>query len=199
MMNFIEQYGYLSIFILIAVENIFPPIPSEVILAFGGFITTHTSMTPIGVTLTATAGSVMGAVILYKIGTLLNARKLERLIDGYGRILSLRSKDVHKAFSFFKRYKNSAVFICRMIPIIRSLISIPAGMARMNFKVFVLLTALGTLLWNLLLVSAGAFLGESWVEVMSFVEIYKEITYIIIALAGAVYIGYKVISKYKNK
>jgi membrane protein DedA with SNARE-associated domain len=196
--EFIERFGYISIFTLIAIENIFPPIPSEIILTFGGFMTTYTELTVIGVVLTATAGSVLGASILYKIGSLLSVQRLDSVIDRYGVILGLKAKDMHKAFSLFRRFKYFAVFICRMVPIVRSLISIPAGMTKMKFGVFVLLTTAGTLLWNLLLVSIGAILGESWQEVLVFINVYHEITYIFFILIAMVYLGYRIISKYKK-
>lgn len=192
---FIEQFGYISIFLLIALENVFPPIPSEIILAFGGFMTTHTELTVLGVVSVATAGSVFGAAILYFIGYKINAKKLDAVIGRYGGALGLKSNNLHQAFALFRRYKNWAVFLCRMIPIIRSLISIPAGMAGMKFKLFIFLTAAGTFLWNLLLVSIGAMLGESWEEALSFVRLYQEITYLIIVLAGAAYFVYRSIKK----
>lgn len=196
--EFIEKFGYFSIFALIAVENIFPPIPSEIILTFSGFMTTHTKLTVPGVVLTATAGSVFGAAILYKIGSLLNAKRLDSVIDNYGAVLGLKAKDVHKAFSLFRRFKYWAVFLCRMVPIVRSLISIPAGMTKMKFGIFILLTTAGTLLWNLLLVSVGAVLGEAWEDVLVFINIYHEITYIFFILAAVAYFIYRIINKNKQ-
>ena len=193
--EFIENFGYISIFVLIAVENVFPPIPSEIILAFGGFMTTHTNLTVVGVVLTATLGSVLGAAILYKIGSLLNAKRLDAVIDSYGGIIGLKAKDMHKAFSLFRRFKYWAVFLCRMVPIVRSLISIPAGMTKMKFGVFILLTTAGTLLWNLLLVSIGAMLGESWERVVVSINVYHEITYIFFILAAIAYLAYRIINK----
>ncbi|MDF2591724.1 MAG: alkaline phosphatase [Clostridia bacterium] len=196
--EFIEKFGYLSIFLLIAIENIFPPIPSEVILTFGGFMTTHTKLTIPGVVLTATAGSTLGAAVLYKIGSLLNPKRLDAVIDNYGFVLGLKAKDMHKAFSLFRRFKYSAVFLCRMVPIVRSLISIPAGMTKMKFGVFVLLTTAGTLLWNLLLVSVGAIMGESWEKVLVFINIYHEITYLIFISAAIAYLIYRITNRNKK-
>jgi len=186
--EFIGSYGYISIFILIAVENVFPPIPSEIILAFGGFMTTYSELTILGVVLSATAGSVIGASILYYIGYLLNLKRLNEVVNRYGGVLGLKAQNIHKAFSLFRRYRYRAVFLCRMVPIIRSLISIPAGMSRMKFGMFILLTAAGTFLWNILLVSGGALLGESWEDVLAFIKLYQEITYLLLALVGAAYL-----------
>ena len=196
--EFIERFGYASIFALITVENIFPPIPSEIILAFGGFMTTHTELTVIGVALTATAGSVLGAAILYKIGSLLNAKRLDSLIDNYGGILGLKAKDMHNAFKLFRRFKYYAIFFCRMIPIVRSLISIPAGMTKMKFGVFMLLTTAGTLIWNLLFVIIGAMLGESWEEALVFINVYHEITYIFFILVAIAYLTYRFMIRNKK-
>jgi len=196
--EFIGRFGYISIFTMIAVENVFPPIPSEIILAFGGFMTTYTDLTLLGVVSAATAGSVLGAAVLYKIGSLLNVKRLDAVIDRYGGVLGLKAKNMHKAFSLFKRYRNWAVFLCRMVPIIRSLISIPAGMSRMKFRVFLLLTTVGTLIWNLLLVSIGALLGESWEEVLVFINVYHEITYLALILAGIAYFVYWIWNKKKQ-
>jgi len=92
-----EQYGYLGIFLIIALENLFPPIPSEVILPFGGFMTTNTELTVFGVIVASTAGSVIGAMILYGIGLLVDVEKLEKMIDRYGNILRVKKEDIHKA------------------------------------------------------------------------------------------------------
>lgn len=180
MVEMMEQYGYVGIFLLIAFENIFPPIPSEVILTFGGTMTTFSTLTVPGVVLAATAGSLTGAVILYKIGNLLDVGRLEKIIDRWGRILHLDKKDIYKADGWFNDYGYWTVLVCRVIPLVRSLISIPAGMARMRFSLFLFLTSVGTFVWNLLLVSAGAFFGESWEKIVLFVDMYANIIYALI-------------------
>lgn len=159
----IDRFGYWGILLLIAVENLFPPIPSEVILTFGGFLTTYTAMRPEGVVLASTGGSVAGAVVLYGVGRLLAPERLEKLLCGrVGRLLRLEADDVHKASDWFAARGWPSVFYCRCIPILRSLISIPAGMAGMRFVPFLLLTTVGSTLWNILLVGAGALAGHSW-------------------------------------
>ncbi|MCT8976393.1 DedA family protein [Clostridium sp. CX1] len=182
-----ENFGYFGTFLLIALENVFPPIPSEVILTFGGFMTTRTEMTILGVVAYATAGSTAGAVILYGIGRLLNIDRLEKIIGRWGHILRVRIEDVHKANNWFNRYGYLTIFFCRMIPLIRSLISIPAGISNMKFRVFLPLTIAGTLIWNIILVWAGASLGESWEEVLRFMDIYSNITYTGIGLSTIVF------------
>ncbi|AZK47223.1 DedA family protein [Paenibacillus lentus] len=183
--EFMEQFGYIGIFLLIALENVFPPIPSEVILTFGGFMTTYTNMTVVGVIIAATLGSVLGAVILYGAGYILNVDRLEAIIDKWGKYLRLKKEDVRKADAWFDKYGYWTVLFCRMIPLIRSLISIPAGMAKMKFGLFLLFTTIGTLIWNIILVSVGAAVGGSWEKIVEFMDVYSNIAYAVIG-AGAI-------------
>ena len=108
--DWMNQFGYFGVFLLILLENVFPPIPSEVILTLGGFMTTTTSMTKVGVILAATAGSVIGAAILYGIGLLLDVERLEKIVNKYGKFLRLTIKDIHKADAWFDKYGVWAVF-----------------------------------------------------------------------------------------
>ncbi|WP_129690510.1 DedA family protein [Gottfriedia acidiceleris] len=183
-----DTFGYLGIFLLIALENIFPPIPSEVILTFGGFMTTESSLSKIGVIFFSTLGSVMGAIILFWIGTLLDIKTLEKIVDRWGHFLRLTKKDVHKADEWFSKYGVWTVFFCRLIPLIRSLISIPAGMARMNFWIFLLFTTLGSLIWNTILVLVGASVGASWEKIVEYMDVYSSIIYGILAIGLVVII-----------
>jgi membrane protein DedA with SNARE-associated domain len=180
--QFMEQYGYFGILLMIALENIFPPIPSEVILSFGGFMTTYSDLTIPGVVIAATVGSLLGAVILYKIGTLLSVERLEKIVDRWGHILRITKKDIHRADGWFLRYGVWTVFFCRMVPIVRSLISIPAGMSKMSFGKFILFTTLGTLIWNIILVSVGAAFGEAWPTILDYMSIYSNLIYIIVGV-----------------
>ncbi|WP_424766473.1 DedA family protein [Paenibacillus sp. sgz302251] len=180
--DFMEQYGYFGILLLIALENLFPPIPSEVILTFGGFMTTYTSLTPLGVVVTATLGSVIGAIILFYLGRLLGVERLEKIIDRWGHVLRVKKEDIRRADAWFDKYGYWAVFLCRMVPLIRSLISIPAGMSGMKFVPFLLFTIFGTLIWNTLLVYIGAAVGDNWHDIINFMDIYSTIAYAIIAV-----------------
>lgn len=186
--HFMEQFGYFGIFLMIALENVFPPIPSEVILTFGGFMTTYTDLTIPGVVIAATLGSVIGAVILYGIGLLLDVERLEKIIDRWGHILRVKKEDVHRADAWFDKYGYWTVLFCRMIPLIRSLISIPAGMSNMKFGMFLLFTTLGTFIWNIILVSVGAILGDSWEDILAFMDVYSNIAYAVIAIAAIVFV-----------
>ncbi|QGQ47999.1 DedA family protein [Metabacillus sediminilitoris] len=197
--NSIEQFGYWGVFLLIALENVFPPIPSEVILTFGGMSTNFTELTIPGVILSATAGSLVGAVILYKIGNLLDVERLEKIVDRWGHILRVKKKDIHRADHWFDKYGYWTVLVCRIIPLIRSLISIPAGMSRLNFWLFLLFTTIGTLVWNIILVSVGAKFGESWEEIVQFMDIYSNIIYAVIALVGVAAVVFFIKKRMMNK
>ena len=137
MMN---NFGYFGIFFLIALENVFPPIPSEVILLFGGFMTTYTKLNIAIVIIAATLGSLLGAIVLYYIGKILNKERLKKIVSGkIGKILRLKEEDIEKADIWFDTKGQKTVFFCRFIPIVRSLISIPAGMSEMKMQKFLYL------------------------------------------------------------
>ncbi|WP_438314495.1 DedA family protein [Sporosarcina sp. FA9] len=182
--GFMSQFGYFGVFLLIMLENLFPPIPSEVILTFGGFMTTQSELTRIGVIGAATVGSVIGAMILYSVGLLVDVSVLERFVDRFGSMLRLTRKDIHRAEVWFNKFGPWTVVFCRLVPLIRSLISIPAGMANMNFPLFVLLTTIGSLIWNTVLVSIGVTVGANWELIVHYMDIYSYIVYIILAFSG---------------
>jgi membrane protein DedA with SNARE-associated domain len=197
--EFISEFGYLGVFLIIVLENLFPPIPSEIVLSFSGFMTTRTDLTVVGIIVASTAGSVLGAVILFGIGRILDVKRLEKIIERWGHILRLKKDDIRKADAWFDKYGVWTVFFCRMIPLLRSLISIPAGMSNMNFPLFLLLTFIGTLIWNTILVSVGATLGESWHTIVALTDVYSNVIYVVIALGmvWAVFYYIKVLRKRK--
>lgn len=178
-----NQFGYFGVAFLIMIENIFPPIPSEVILTFGGFMTTYTELGVWGVVIAATIGSVLGAVVLYYIGYVLSVDRLETMISGkLGKILRLKKGDIRKAESWFMKRGYATIFFCRFIPLIRSLISIPAGSAKMKFPNFLLLTTLGTLIWNVVLVFLGRTLGDNWESIAQILDNYSNITVMVLVV-----------------
>ncbi|CQR57152.1 DedA family protein [Paenibacillus riograndensis] len=179
--DIMEQFGYAGIFLMLALENIFPPIPSEVILPFGGFMTTTSGLTIPGVLIASTAGSLLGAAILYWIGRLLEVSRMERIVDRYGKWIRIKKSDIRKADAWFDKYGYWTVLFCRMVPLVRSLISIPAGMSGMKFGLFMLFTTIGTLGWNTLLILLGAALGESWEDIGGYIGTYSSIVYILLA------------------
>ena len=198
--QFMSQFGNLGVFLLIFIENVFPPIPSELILTFGGFMTTYTKMNIIGVVLSSTVGSVFGAILLYQIGHLVPREKLESLLEGrIGKILHFKPEDVGSAMEWFDSKGNYTVLFCRFIPIVRSLISIPAGMAHMNLGTFLSLTTIGSFIWNLVLVTLGAIAGTSWQKAAECLGTYTQVARVVIlvfALVGIlVYIKRRFLQK----
>ena len=189
-----NNFGYLGVFLLIAIENVFPPIPSEVILLFGGFMTTFSDMNIVGVIIASTLGSILGAIVLYYIGKILNKERLKKIITSKpGKILRLKPEDIDKADNWFDTKGNKTVFFCRFVPIIRSLISIPAGMSEMPMKKFLIYTTAGSLIWNAALTIAGSIVGENWTSIVNIMDQYSHIILIllIIIFIVAVAVFYK--------
>lgn len=188
-MEFMNQFGYLGVALLICVENVFPPIPSEVILIFGGFMTTKTTMEVWWVVVAATVGSAIGAVILYGLGRVLKKERLKKLFSSkVGRVLGLKPEYVDKADTWFGKYEYKAVLICRCIPIVRSFISVPAGISKMKFLPFIGLTILGSGVWNTVLVWMGVLAGDAWEKWVDYVGVYSKVALvffgIVFILAG---------------
>ena len=193
-----DQFGYLGVFSLIAIENIFPPIPSEVILLFGGFMTTYTTLNIIGMIIASTLGSLIGAIVLYYIGKIFNKERLKKIISGkIGKILRLKNSDIDKADHWFDTKGNKTVFFCRFIPIVRSLISIPAGMSEMPMFKFLLYTIFGSLIWNTVLIVLGSIVGNNWTSILNIFDTYSHIILVLLVIIFivGVYIFYRKKSK----
>jgi len=168
--SIIESIGYAGIAFLTFIENVFPPIPSEVIIPFAGYITTKDSLTIVGVIISGTIGSVLGALPLYYLGYFIEEEQLKKLADDYGKWFMISRKDIDRAASWFERRGALAIFICRLIPGLRSLISIPAGIKNMSMAPFLLLTTLGTAIWTALLTWAGVLLGNSYSDIQTYLD-----------------------------
>lgn len=200
MISTIDSFGYFGIFLLIFIENIFPPIPSEVVLLFGGALTLSTSMNVPLVIVFATLGSLAGAIALYGLGHALKAERLKALFSGkFGRVLHLKPEYVDRSIGWFSRYQSKAVLICRCIPLMRSLISIPAGCNEMDIPLFLLLTAVGSAAWNTVLVLAGSFLGSAWESALPYVNEYSIVAIIVFSLAAVLYVAWKIRKKKKDR
>lgn len=200
-LSIMGKYGYIGVFLLIMIENVFPPIPSEVILLFGGFMTTYTKLNIIGMVVASTLGSIFGAIILYYIGKIFNKDRLKKLISGkLGKILRLKVSDIDNADNWFDNKGNKTVFFCRFIPLIRSLISIPAGMSEMSMFKFLLYTLFGSLIWNTVLVIVGSIVGENWTKIVGILDTYSHIVVIILSIifVVVVYFFYRKRSNKKN-
>ncbi|MDD3062782.1 MAG: DedA family protein [Massilibacteroides sp.] len=181
--DIMNQFGYLGIGFLIMAENIFPPIPSEVILTFGGFLTTYTKLNVWLVILFATFGSLAGAIVLYYIGRLIKPEYLKKILSGrIGKALFVNTADIDRAESWFDKRGNVTVLFCRFVPIVRSLISVPAGMAKMNLLSFLLYTTVGTAIWNTVLVWLGVLAADSWQTVVTYVGVYSSVVLLLMIL-----------------
>ena len=194
--NIMNSYGYIGVFLLILLENIFPPIPSELILLFGGFMTTYTKLNIIGMIISATLGSLIGALLLYKIGTIFSKEKLKILISGkLGRVLKLKNSDIDNANKWFTNEGKKTVFFGRFIQLIRSIISIPAGINKMNISKFITYTLLGSVIWNLVLIILGHIVGRNWKVILKIFKLYSCFALLLLFILLIILI----IKLYKNK
>ena len=198
--SIMNQLGYFGIFFLIFIENIFPPIPSEVVLLFGGFMTTYSKLNLFGMVIYARLRSTVGAIVLYYVGKILNKERLKKIVSGkIGKILRLKASDIEKADKWFDTKGNKTVFFCRFIPVVRSLISIPAGMSEMIMSKFLLYTITGSLIWNTVLLFVGSKVGENWKKIEQMMSQYSHIILIILIIAFIGFVIYHFSKKKKKK
>ncbi|NEB02544.1 DedA family protein [Streptomyces sp. SID13726] len=172
--------------VAIALENLFPPIPSEAILPLAGFAASTGRMSLVAVLLWTTAGSVIGALALYGVGALLGR---DRTVALAARLPLVKVSDIERTEAWFLRHGTKAVFFGRMIPVFRSLVSVPAGVERMPLPVFLTLTTLGSALWNTAFVLAGHALGANWAQVTEVVSAYSKVVLVAAVLAVAVFVA----------
>jgi membrane protein DedA with SNARE-associated domain len=179
LVELMEQAGGIGVGIAIALESVFPPIPSEIILPLAGFTAARGRLSIAEAIIWATIGSVVGAWILYGVSRLIGLERINRIAD---RIPGTSRKDVEKADRWFVKYGTWSVLFGRIIPIVRSLISIPAGLNKMNFLRFTGWTMLGSALWNSLLIGLGYALGGQWCSILSVLSIFENVVIVVIAL-----------------
>lgn len=184
-LDIMNKFGVFGIFLLILIENIFPPIPSEVILTFGGFLTTleNSNLSILAVVILATLGSYIGALILYKVGTIFNVHSINVwLNDSRVKKLGFKKDDLRRTLKFFNNWRSFAVLFGRCVPFIRSLISIPAGMTKMNIYKFSIYTIIGSAIWNTTLITLGAVFGNNREIVLEYLRKYSFFVSIIIGV-----------------
>lgn len=186
----IQNYGYVAVALLIAAENIFPPIPSELILTFTGFLTLSANLSVPGAIIASTIGAFIGAVTLYWVGTFFDQDRLSRFAASkVGRRFGLSPEKITKTENYFNSHGRAATFFGRFIPVVRSLISLPAGMGRFSLARFSFYTILGTTIWNTVLIYAGRFAGNAYQQVVQEFEGLSLIVLIAFcAIAAAVYL-----------
>ncbi|MEV6226656.1 DedA family protein [Saccharopolyspora shandongensis] len=180
----------------VALENLFPPIPSEVILPLAGFAASRGTMSLLGAILWTTLGSLVGAVVLYYLGAWLGRDRTRAIA---AKLPLVKVSDVDRTEAWFARHGTKAVFLGRMVPIFRSFISLPAGVERMRMPAFLALTALGSLIWNTALVLAGYLLGQSWWIVESYVGIFQKVVVVAVVVAVVWFVAARVVRMRKAR
>lgn len=193
-MEVIYSTGYAGILMLMLAENVFPPIPSEVIMPLAGFMTADGKFTFPGVVIAGTIGSVLGSLPLYYAGRVFGEERLKQQADRHGRWLTVSCGDIERAKKWFDKYGGWALLLCRLIPGVRSLISIPAGLGRMNTALFLLYTAIGMAVWTTLLASLGYFLRSNFEKVEQYLN---PISYVVIGGLIIFYV-YRVVTHQKR-
>lgn len=182
-----EVLGAPGVGIAILLENLFPPIPSEVVLPLAGFTVAQGSLNLINVFIWSVLGSVIGAYILYGVGAWLGLERLRKIADWMWLV---RVSDVDKSIEFFHKHGKPSIFFGRLIPGIRSLISIPAGLDRMNLVMFGLWTTLGSGIWNAILIFLGLKLGENWEQATVWADTYSKVIYVVLILIILGFLAY---------
>lgn len=191
-----ERLGAPGAGLAIALENLFPPLPSEVVLPLAGFTSSRGDMGLIDVLVFTTLGSVLGALALYWVGALLGR---ERVLAIAARMPLVKPSDIEKTEAWFLKHGRMTVFFGRMIPIFRSLISVPAGVERMPLPIFLALTTAGSAIWNTAFVLAGYALGEQWELVEAYVGIGSKVVLGLVALAVVVFVTVRLAERRKGR
>ncbi|NQW67910.1 MAG: DedA family protein [Acidimicrobiaceae bacterium] len=169
----IERLGAIGVALLVILENVFPPIPSEIVLPFAGFVAQRGDGSVVLMIVAATVGAVVGALILYYVAALIGPVRLGVFIAKFGRWFGVKPSDLMRAEQWFDRHAVAAVLLGRCVPLIRSVVSVPAGFRRMPLVPFVAYTALGSAVWNTVLIGAGAVLGNQWEKVEPYVAVLQ--------------------------
>lgn len=197
--DIILDFGYPGIIFVMFLENVFPPIPSELVLPFAGFQVAEGNFNLIVVWIASVIGSLAGAIVLYYIGVWAGEHVVRQFLRRFGKWFMLSESDYDRALHFFDKYGEVIVFTGRLMPIIRSLISVPAGADRMPMPKFLLYTTLGSALWNGILIVAGWQLGENWEKVMDAVEQYQNLVIVVIVLAVLAFGAYRLWTRFNGK
>lgn len=183
--DFVDNLGYAGLALLTFIENVFPPIPSEIIMPLGGFLVSEGELALPGVILAGTLGTVSGTLVFYYLGRLFPRDRVEGWVERHGRWLLLAVDDVEKAYRWFDRYGRAAVFFGRLVPGVRSLISLPAGSAGMGLLPFLVYTALGAAIWASVLAYGGMVLGEQYERLSRLIQQATIFVIVLLLLAAA--------------
>ena len=186
--NTMNSLGYVGIGLLMFLENLFPPIPSELIMPLAGFTVAQGKMEFAPVVMAGVVGTVLGALPWYYAGKLLGEKRLKSLANRYGKWLGISAKDIDKSKTWFNKHGNTAVLLCRLVPGVRTLISIPAGMSSMPVLPFLVFSTLGTLLWVGLLTYSGYALGNNYHLVEEYIGPVSKIVLVALIVAFVVWV-----------
>ena len=197
--QWVAQWGYLGIFAAMVLENVIPPIPSEVIMPLAGFYVGQGQLNVVGVVLAGLLGTVVGALPWYAIGRLVNEQRLKHWVERHGRWVGVTVQELEQSRGWFQRHGAAVVFWGRLIPAIRTLISVPAGVELMPFGSFLFWTTAGSLIWNLVLTAAGWALGSHWDQVLLWVKPVEGIVNKLIALAVVALVGWLALRRWKRR
>jgi membrane protein DedA with SNARE-associated domain len=181
--------GYPGITVMMLFENIFPPIPAEVVMPFSGFLVVRGEFNMLAVIIAGTIGSVLGALVLYGFGRWARERVVRKVVRRYGRFLQVSEADLDRSLATFNRYGDAVVLFGRVIPLFRTFVSIPAGICKMPLPRFIVFTVLGSSLWNAGLTYIGVALGENWGEMLMFLDRYKVVTNVVVALVAVLLVA----------
>ncbi len=193
----ISSMGYVGLYLVMFLENVFPPIPSEVVLPLAGSLTLTGRFSIFWITVIGMLGSLTGAFLFYGLGKWLGEPRVRVLMEKFGRYALLSTNDLDRSLEWFDKYDDWVIFFSRMVPIVRSLISIPAGIAAMDITKFSFFTILGTALWSFLLALGGKLLGEQWPLIAEFINTYQNIVLVVTGTAVFLFIGSRLIKKKK--
>ncbi|PZV11598.1 MAG: alkaline phosphatase [Pseudanabaena sp.] len=191
--NTMNSLGYLGIGLLMFLENLFPPIPSELIMPLAGYTATfpNTQIQVVPAIAAGVIGTILGAIPWYYAGALLGQQRLELLASRYGKWIGVSEKDIDKSVNWFQKHGSTAVLLGRMVPGIRTLISIPAGISKMPLIPFFLYSTVGTIAWVALLTYAGYFLGKNYKLVEDYIDVITKVVVFGVLIAIAAFVGYR--------
>lgn len=177
--QFIHNTSYAGIFVLMGLESALIPIPSEVTMPFSGFLASQGSLNLWMIIVVGTIANLVGSLVAYYLGFFLQEKILLKFIHKYGKFILITEKEYNHASHWFEKYGDKVIFISRLLPAVRTIISLPAGVFRMDIKKFTFYTVLGCLIWSVFLTYVGFYLGENWASLEGY---YRKFEYVIVAL-----------------
>lgn len=198
LVRLIELIGYPGVMLAMFIESFFAPIPSEIILPFSGFVAYSGSLNIFLVVILASIAAYLGTLPFYFIGKW-GKESVDTFLQKYGKYLFIKQGDLEKGYDIFNKHGNKMVFFGRLIPIVRTVISFPAGVANMHFGVFSLYTFAGTLLWSTILATAGYLLGDGWDTISVYVSKYEKIILVVLVILILLFVGRGIYSMIKGR